>query len=262
MLVNKYGVRIVWLADENFAADRDAAKQALTAIAGRNLGLSLNLNMTAADVVRDADLLPLYKQAGVDNIVMGVEALDDNTVARVNKNNPFATSKKAVQLLRKHGIVSLVNIIYGLEDETPNSLLRTFQRVFELDADVLNAVYLTPHFWTKTGRQIKPEQIIQPDQSRWTYRNQVIDTPHLSPWQLFFSIKLTEALFHLRPKALWRMIAGGDRRYRKVLRAYLTTGTRVVIAETAEFLLKSRFVRDGNRDRIPAGQTPQPHSIQ
>ena len=251
-LVKKYGVRIVWLADENFAADREAAKQALTAIARRNLGLSLNLNMTAADVVRDADLLPLYKQAGVDNIVMGVEALDDTTVASVNKNNPFATSKKAVHLLRKHGIVSLVNIIYGLEDETPATLLRTFQRVFEMDADVVNAVYLTPHFWTKTGRQVRPEQIIQPDQSYWTYRNQVIDTPHLSPWHLFFSIKLTEALFHLRPKALWRMVFGRDRRYRKVLRAYLTTGTRVVLAELAEFLFKTRLITAGTKKENPA----------
>ena len=248
-LVNKYGVRIVWLADENFAADREAAKHALTAIARRNLGLSLNLNMTAADVVRDADLLPLYKQAGVDNIVIGVEALDDATVASVNKNNPFAISKKAVHLLRKHGIVSLVNIIYGLEDETPATLLRTFQRVFDLDADVLNAVYLTPHFWTKTGRQVRPKQIIQPDQSYWTYRNQVIDTPHLSPWQLFFSVKLTEAFFHLRPKALCRMAFGRDRRYRKVLRAYLTTGTRVVLAETVEFLFKSRLVTAGTRNK-------------
>ena len=240
-LVHGYGVRIVWLADENFAANREAARQALEAIIERDLKLSINLNMTAADVVRDADLLPLYKQAGVDNIVMGVEALEDDTVAKVQKNNPVEISREAVRLLRKNNIVSLVNIIYGLEDETAISVAKTFRAVLKLDPDILNAVYLTPHFWTKLGRQIQPEQIIQPDQSYWTYRSQVIETPHLKPWQLFIGVKITEALFHGRPIALWRMLTIRDRPYRQVLRAYLTTGVRVVLAEIRLFMTAIRF---------------------
>ncbi len=56
------------------------AQQILELIVEADLGLSLNLNMTAADVVRDADLIPLYKLAGVDYIVMGVESLKDNVI--------------------------------------------------------------------------------------------------------------------------------------------------------------------------------------
>src|SRR5215216_1265668 len=59
ILKNQYGVKIVWFADENFAADRDVAQQILERIVDADLDLSLNLNMTAADVVRDADLIPL-----------------------------------------------------------------------------------------------------------------------------------------------------------------------------------------------------------
>ena len=238
-LVRDYGVRIVWLADEHFAADRAAAQAALTAVAARKLDLSLNLNLTAAAVVRDADLLSLYKQAGVDNVIMGVEALNDSTVAKVHKNNPIAVSQEAVRLLRQHGIVSLVNLIYGLEDETPASLWQTFQRALELDADVLNAVYITPHHWTTAGQAVPTTQIIEPDQRQWTYRNQVVQTPHLRPWQLFCGVKVTEALFHLRPKALWRMIAAPDAHYRRLLRAYFATGVRVVGAEIAEFVIRS-----------------------
>ncbi len=242
-LVRDYGVRIVWLADEHFAADREAAHAALIAVAARKLNLSLNLNLTAAAVVRDADLLPLYKEAGVDNVIMGVEALNDHTVVKVHKDNPFAVSQEAVRLLRQNGIVSLVNLIYGLEDETPASLWQTFQRALELDADVLNAVYITPHHWTTAGQAVPAAQIIEHDQRQWTYRNQVIQTPHLRPWQLFCGIKVTEALFHLRPKALWRMIAAPDARYRRLLRAYLATGVRVVGAEVGEFVMRSRVAK-------------------
>jgi anaerobic magnesium-protoporphyrin IX monomethyl ester cyclase len=238
-LARHYGVRIVWLADENFAADRETAQQALEHLAARQLDLSLNLNMTAADVVRDADLMPLYKRAGVDNIIMGIESLDDKTMAKVRKNNPFKTSRQAVRLLRQNGIVSLVNIIYGLEDENFSTLGRTFHQLFRLDPDVMNAVYITPHFWTQMGQEVESERIIEPNQARWTYRNQVVHTPRLTPWRLFLSVKLTEALFHLRPRALWRMVSASDRRYRQILQAYLTTGVRVVLAEIGEFLFNA-----------------------
>jgi anaerobic magnesium-protoporphyrin IX monomethyl ester cyclase len=114
ILANQYGVKIVWFADENFAADREVAERILELIVEADLGLSLNLNMTAADVVRDADLIPLYKRAGVDYIVMGIETLKDDVVTNIRKNNPFEISK-AVRLLRENNIAGLTNIIYGLK---------------------------------------------------------------------------------------------------------------------------------------------------
>jgi anaerobic magnesium-protoporphyrin IX monomethyl ester cyclase len=266
-LASRHRVRVVWLADENFAADRDAAREVLELLAERHLGLSLNLNMTAADVVRDADLLPLYKRSGVDNVVLGIESLDDSTVAAVSKNNPFELSCEAVRLLRRHRIVSLVNVIYGLEEESPSTLLRTFRRLRELDADVLNAVYLTPHSWTAAGRNLNPARVIQADLARYTYRNQIIDTPWLSPWKLFLGVRLTEVLYHLRPRSLLRAMAAPDRRYRRILRAYLATGARVLLAEAAEFLFATRFVPPGTLARIPGrprppAARPSPFSLQ
>ena len=251
LLATQYGVRIVWLADENFAADREAARQALQAVADRGLDLSLNLNMTAADVVRDADLLSLYKRAGVDNIVMGVESTENATVEKVRKNNPFAISCQATRLLREHSIVGLVNIIYGLEQESFSSVWRTFRQVLKMDADVLNAVYLTPHHWTVDGRKTSADQIVQPNQHYWTYRNQVLATERMRPTSLFLAIKVTEALFHLRPRSLYRMLAGHDHRYRKILRAYLSVGSRVVWSELVEYFLHARQVRPGALHEIP-----------
>lgn len=245
-LAGEYGVKIVWLADENFAADRQVVQEVLKLLAEADLDLSLNINMTAADVVRDADLLPLYKAAGVDYVVMGVESLEDEVVTSVRKNNPFRVSKQAVRLLRQNKIISLVNLIYGLEDETLATVQTKLKKLYELDPDILNAVYLTPHFWTATGRATRPQTIIQTDQTRWTYRNQVINTLHLRPVSLFWSVKLTEALFHLRPKALARLFWGGDRKVRQILRSSLAAGFRVVLAEIGEFYFLTKFSPQGS----------------
>ncbi len=74
----------------------------------------------------------------------------------------------------------------------------------------------------------------------------------LRPWQLFLGVKLTEALFHLRPRALYRLLFEPDARLRKLLRAYLPIGTRNVAAEILEFLFKTRFVRAGSLGRVAA----------
>ena len=246
LLADRYGVKIVWFADENFAADRDLAKQTLELIADANLGLSLNINMTAADVVRDADLLPLYKRAGVDYIVMGIETLKDQVVTDIRKNNPFEISREAVRLLRQNNIISLTNIIYGLEEESWKTILEKFKGLLELDSDILNAMYLTPHFWTAQGKATQPDRVIQMDQDKWSYRNQVLATRYLKPFELFLGVKLTEILFHLRPKALKRLFIGSEKRYLQIMRHSMWVGIKVVFAEIFEFFFQTKFLLQGS----------------
>lgn len=258
ILKQHHGVDYVWFADENFSADRDTLIRTLNLIIEAGLNLSLNLNMTAADVVRDADILPLYKAAGVDYIVMGVESLKDEVVSSIRKNNPFMVSKEAVRLLRQHNIISLTNIIYGLEEESWQTLKEKLAGLGELDSDILNAMYLTPHFWTAQGRTVKPEDVIQTDLDKWSYRNQVLATPNLKPFELFLGVKLTEILYHVRPRALQRIFFGGDVRYLKIMRASMWIGIKVILAEVKEFIFQTRFVRQGAIARMPDSETHLP----
>jgi anaerobic magnesium-protoporphyrin IX monomethyl ester cyclase len=237
LLKEKYHVTMVW-----FAAD---------------LGLSLNVNMTAADVVRDADLMPLYKKAGVDYVVMGVESLKDSVIAEVRKNNPFAISKEAVRLLRENHILSLTNIIYGLEQESWGAIAEKFWNLLELDSDILNAVYLMPHFWTLDGRRTDTTKIIQKDLAKWSYRNQVLEVEKMRPFELFLGVKLTEALFHVRPRSIKRMLFPGEKNYGKIFRRSIFAGVGVFLAEIFEFILDVQFSPRGSTQRIPG----QPNAL-
>jgi anaerobic magnesium-protoporphyrin IX monomethyl ester cyclase len=261
ILATQYGVKIVWFADENFAADQEVAKHILELIAEADLGLSLNLNMTAADVVRDADLIPLYKCAGVDYIVMGIETLKDEIVTNIRKNNPFEISKEAVRLLRENNIVSLTNLIYGLEEENWKTIWEKFKGLLELDSDILNAMYLTPHFWTAQGKSTQPYDVIQTDQDKWSYRNQVLATRHLPPLGLFLGIKLTEVLFHLRPTALKRLLIGKDKRYLQIMRRSMWVGIKVVVAEIFEFFFQTKFSPQGSMQALH-GAAANPHIVE
>jgi len=258
ILSQEYGVKLIWFADENFSADKETVKRTLELIIEAKLDLSLNINMTAADVVRDADIIPLYKSAGIDYIVMGVESLKDNIITDIRKNNPFEISKEAVRLLRENNIISLTNIIYGLEDENWGTLWEKFKGLLELDSDILNAMYLTPHFWTMQGKTVKPQDVIQSDLDKWSYRNQVIGTPSLHPLELFAGVKLTEVLFHLRPKALKRLITGNDKRYLQIMRSSMWVGIKVIFAEIFEFIFQTKFSPQGSMEQLPGPKTHLP----
>lgn len=257
-LKEKYDVDYVWFADENFSADKDTVKRLLELIIEARLNLSLNINMTAADVVRDADILHLYKSAGIDYIVMGVESLKDSVIVDIRKNNPFEVSKEAVRLLHKHDIISLTNLIYGLEDESWKTIWEKFKGMFELDSDILNACYIMPHFWTAQGKNVTPSQIIQDDLDKWSYRNQVVATPHLQPFMLFLGVKLTEALFHLRPSAWRRILFTKDKRYRQIMFHSMWAGITVVIAEIHEFIFHTKFIQQGSLREIPGPEAHLP----
>jgi len=258
ILSQEYGVKLIWFADENFSADKDTVKRLLELIIAAKLDLSLNINMTAADVVRDAYIIHLYKAAGIDYIVMGVESLKDDIIVNIRKNNPFETSKEAVRLLRQNNIISLTNIIYGLEEESWKTIREKFKGLLELDSDILNAMYLTPHFWTSQGKTVKPSDIIQSDLNKWSYRNQVIATPKLKPFELFLGVKLTEALFHLRLKALKRLFFGTDKRYLKIMRSSMLVGIQVILAEIFEFIFQTKFTPQGSLDKLPGLETHLP----
>ena len=252
LLAEKYGVTMVWFADENFAADRATTIRLLQKIIDAELNLSLNINMTAADVVRDADIIPLYKAAGVDYVVLGVESLNDSVITNIRKNNPFAVSKKAVRLLRENHVLSLTNIIFGLEEESWKTIAKKIKGMWELDSDILNAVYFTPHFWTLDGKNTAPQKVIQKDLQKWSYRNQVLSVKALSPLALFVGVKITEALFHLRPTALKRLIYSNDKKYLKIYRRSIWAGAKVFFAEILEFIMEVRFVPQGSISEIPA----------
>jgi hypothetical protein len=107
-------------------------------------------------------------------------------------------------------------------------------------------MYLTPHFWTAQGKATEPYGVIQLDQDKWSYRNQVLATRNLPPIGLFLGVKLTEVLFHLRPKALKRLFFADDPRYLQIMRHSMWVGMKVILAEIVEFFFDTKFSPQGS----------------
>jgi anaerobic magnesium-protoporphyrin IX monomethyl ester cyclase len=217
-LHREHNIRFFWLADENPTTSKTTWKHLLAEISQRNLPIGLCASIRAQDIVRDADILPLYRQAGFLYVLMGVETVTNETLDKIRKGSSVDDAYQAVRLLRAHHIMSIVDYIFGIEDETPQTLARALRGLLEYDGDFVNTLYLTPHAWTPLGRELQDTPVIEQNLWRWDYRHQVLAVPHLSPSQLFVGVKLVELLYHLHPRRLWRIITARDQRLRQQLR--------------------------------------------
>src|SRR5690606_9026525 len=76
-LNREHGVEVFNFADENPSAGRKPWLAFLRAVIARNLDVTLVGSTRAGDIVRDRDELHLYKQAGFERFLMGMEATDE-----------------------------------------------------------------------------------------------------------------------------------------------------------------------------------------
>lgn len=234
-----HGVNFVDLADENPTSSKRLWREFLEAMVAEGVPVGLFATIRATDIVRDADLLPLMKRAGLICVLMGIETTDPDTLAAIRKGSTARDDQQAVALLRRHGILSMLGHIVGFEEERFRDYRHAIRQVAAYDPDLLNAMYVTPHRWSDWAAENGERRVIQEDGSRWDYRHQLLSTRHLAPWQVFGLVKLMEVVIHLRPRALLRVLAHPDRALRAHLRWCFRHSLRVWVAEVAEFLWRT-----------------------
>jgi anaerobic magnesium-protoporphyrin IX monomethyl ester cyclase len=252
-------IRFITLADENPTTLRAPWRRFLHELARRRLPVHLFATIRATDIVRDADLLPLYRRAGILYVLMGIESTDDAVLRQIGKNSTQRHDVEACRLLRRNGIHSILGHIVGFEDETWQTFRATMRDLRRYQGDYLNAMYVTPHDWTVFGTEVEGRPLVQPNQRWWDYRHQVLAQRHLKPWQLFAAVKWLELWFHLRPDRLRRMLRAADPfAVRQLLWCSLHTGL-VWLGEIVEHFVaaRPRGIRRPNRAvRLPVWMAP------
>jgi anaerobic magnesium-protoporphyrin IX monomethyl ester cyclase len=242
-LHDEHGVRFITLADENPTTLKDVWVRFLDAVASSGADVEFFATIRATDIVRDADILDLYRRAGMRYVLLGIDSTDPAVIEQIRKRSTTRDDFEACRLLRRHGIHPIIGHIVGFGDETWAGLRRAGRALRMYDGDYLNAMYATPHTWTSFASEQADRPVVQEDQRNWDYRHQVLEQRHLRPWQLFAAVKWLELSFHVRPRRLWRLLANRDRAKRS--QAWWTARHTAVVwlMEIVEFVRRVRFTR-------------------
>jgi len=205
-LCRDHDIRFLTLADENPTTLRSEWQRLLEELACRDLPVHFLATIRATDIVRDADILDLYRTAGILYVLLGIESTSPDVIERIRKGSSVQTDYLALQLLREHEIYSIMGHIVGFENETWEDFRTAYEQLSLYDGDYLNAMYVTPHRWTQFGSESRSRKVVQLDQSKWDYRHQIFEQTSLRPWQLLFAVKWLELRYHIRPKRLLRIL--------------------------------------------------------
>jgi anaerobic magnesium-protoporphyrin IX monomethyl ester cyclase len=231
------GVELVNLADENPTSSRKAWMAFLNALIAENVPVLIIGSTRADDIVRDADLLPLYKRAGCLRFLLGLDGTDEATLQTLRKGGTRAKDQEAIRLLRENGMIGLCTFAVGFEEESDADYWRLLHHLLAYDPDQVMSVYATPHRWTPFHGQSAHRRVIRTDLRFWDYKHQVLETARVPAWRVFLWVKLIEAILQLRPKALWRAWCQPDPVLRHAQRWYTRMGWGVWQHEFRDWLL-------------------------
>jgi anaerobic magnesium-protoporphyrin IX monomethyl ester cyclase len=240
-----HGVQVFNFADENPSAMRKPWIAFLNALISENIDITLVASTRAGDIVRDEDVLHLYKKAGFERFLMGMENTDAATLDLIKKGATPDIDRKAIQLLRKHNILSLMTWVSGFSEQTHSDMWQGLKQIIAYDPDQITALQVTPHRWTPYFRIAANRKVIQTDRTKWDYKHQVLSMDKLKPWQLFMWVKFVEIVAQTRPRALRRLLWNPEPKIRHAIRWYYKMGRRVWFREVWHFIFKDRFLRDG-----------------
>ena len=245
-LYREHGVEVMNFADENPTVDKEAWREFLEALIAENVPLILVGSTRADDIVRDADILHLYKKAGWTRFLLGMENTDEATLKLIKKGGTTVKDREAIRLLRENGILSMATWVAGFEEDTDRDFWRGFKQLLAYDPDQIQALYVTPHRWTPYYRLAEGRRVLQTDRRRWDYKHQVLATRHMPPWRVLLWVKAIEVAVQARPKAIWRTFFQPEARLRDSMRWYTEMGRRVWLYEVKNF-----FLRDARLDEGP-----------
>ena len=219
-------------------------KRFLEALIAEDVPVLLIGSTRAGDIVRDADILHLYKKAGVLRFLLGLESTDTSTLDRIRKGSDTTTDAKAIRLLREPGMIGLCTFAVGFAEERDRDYLRILRQLLAYDPDQIMSIFATPHRWTPFFEACRNRRVIQKDQRLWDYKHQVMAGP-VPAWRVFLWVKLIEIRLQARPKALWRSYLHPDPDIRHAMRWYTRMGRRVALHEILGFLFRERRVKHG-----------------
>ena len=143
-LVKVHKVGFFILADEEPTINRAKFIALCQELIDRKLDITWGINTRVTDILRDEDMLPFYRKAGLVHISLGTEASAQLQLERFRKETTIAENKKAIQIIRAAGMVAEAQFIIGLENETPESIEDTYRWALDWDADMVNWNMYTP----------------------------------------------------------------------------------------------------------------------
>ncbi len=227
-LVNDHQVGFFILADEEPTINKAKFTEFCEELIARGLPdrVKWGINTRVTDIMRDKDLLWLWRKAGLVHVSLGTEAAAQMKLDRFNKETKVANNKEAIRLLRDADIFTEAQFIVGLDNETAETLEETYQMAWDWQPDLANWSMYTPWPFTPLFQELG-DKVEVFDFSKYNFVTPIMKPDAMERGELLDRVMNNYRRFYMK-KALfyypWRG-TGFRRRYLLgCLKAFLRAG--------------------------------------
>lgn len=95
----------IFIIDDDFLVNRDRVIEICNRLLESGCKKTFMIFARADSIVRCRDIMPLIYKAGFRDMLVGLEAVEDTTLEKYNKNSSVELNKQAVSILREHKMV-------------------------------------------------------------------------------------------------------------------------------------------------------------
>jgi radical SAM superfamily enzyme YgiQ (UPF0313 family) len=158
-LVHDLGATEIGITDDIWNRDLDRAKNLCRALIREGLHTVPWVTVHGMKVnYADPELFRLMKAAGARRVGFGVESGDEYILSRVvRKGQTLEQVRNAFRWAREAGLQTMGFFVFGMPEETEETMEKTIQLALELDPDLANFMIAAPYPGTKLYELIETE---------------------------------------------------------------------------------------------------------
>ena len=210
-LYKKYGVNVFMLSDEFPTNNRARWEEILAGLIRRKYPIHLLIETCVEAIVRDADIMPKYREAGILHIYVGVEATKQESLTLFKKDIKCEQSLEALRLINGAGMISECSFILGVPEETPASIKETMELAMYYNPDYAHFLMLAPWPYADMYNGLKPYIEVH-DLSKYNLITPIIKPVAMTRDELFQQVLNCYRQFYMKKLPQWFAMTDNFRR--------------------------------------------------
>ncbi len=195
ILVNKYGVRNIKIADELFILNRKHVLEICDLILERRYELNI-WAYARVDTVKE-EMIDKLKRAGVNWLAFGIEAVSERARNEAQKGYMQEKAHKTLDAVRAVGINVIGNYIFGLPEDDRESMQATLDMAVDLNCEFANFYCAMAYPGSQLYEQALRNRWVLPKDwsgySQYSVGTEPLPTNYLSPGEV---LRFRDHAFH------------------------------------------------------------------
>jgi len=170
----------VYIVDDDFLFNRERLMEFAAKLQQLNIKKKFLVYGRADFIARNEDIIELLKEVGLQAVIVGLEASNQEELDSYNKRTKIEDNNNAVRILKKHDIECYATVILGI-DWDKSDFEKLYQFLNNLDIVFVNLQPFTPMPRTPYFAENKDKLLIPYEESeKWDMAHLVIKPGKLS----------------------------------------------------------------------------------